>query len=1773
MINIFELKKSSIIDNTYIKKYFNPTIDKNEKNKIRSLVDYRKIYEYNFLNQYKYNDVVSLLSNTEIFNEKNWINHIRHLVYYNKYLIDHKHNRLNYNFIKINSIQEFYTLLKKHYEYILKKEINPFKNLSKRLNKQGNFILTLYDNSLTMIKYKIPYNILTEGDLLNLCILRLKELLIYIYPNLKDILTPNILDEKYKRTKIDKTQTNKLKEQNINDEMIIKYLLPFINSEYFKDIYKIKSINELYTKKIDKQHNDQENKYYYTNYSCDHTLSISKEDQFFKQSKSIYTSNNSKNGIIPYTFNVDDFILNANAIFKTIIYTENKMYVNWINVFPYVPSYELLKDTLFYNRHKYLPSIKSKLDITELFFFATLDYNILETPIDDLLFMNNTINAYYCKHFNNNWYSLSYNEIDNLLNNNKFIEEINTEHIIKSLYTQGKITDILVNDYKQLNKQLYLDYINKKINNIIKTKNDYDNIIQFFLNDQNKYREYIIKICKDAYYFMPINYIDLKEFNKIYMLSTQIDYEHFKDIQTNINLKIINDMFMFYNRKNKDKFDYFELYTYFYKFMITLLSESNQSTNIISFDFNTFKKYYNNYFKNPDYKPSNDKLFNNGLKNLLISIEVIYELKYNNKKSDYIQNMFINQNQLKKEYKYNIDCIKDIYEKFIKELNIVLEYCYNNNYEIEVNDSEKYNILDKEINKQNSQYVFNKNVEKINGYLYHTYWGEFFSMYYLEQINIFNKYLNNRIIYATGGTGTGKSTQLPKLLLFAGSVIDNINSYHILCSEPRQRPTKENAINISKQFSSPILQEDFDSKHNNLEYYIQYKHGNDKTHYFNNKKYPVLMFATDKIVYQNVCNNPLCCSYKCYTNLNKIITNEVYNMIIVDEAHEHNVNMDFILSIMKYYCQHNNKIKLVIISATMDADEDKYRKFYDTVNDMIYPHTIKTIYNEDFLENRKIINPKTNQIYTYEELNDDNLELSNDNKQKLYQVVDRRLDISEPNKTTIYKITDIYKDMTSLELSDENLKDKKITEIIFEILKDKNAKDILVFKSGSKPINKLVKEINDKLPYDTIALPYYSALNDTVKDFIEKLSQYHDVIDIDKSIDISQLTSIEKFINGGPAYKHYILIATNIAEASITIPTLSHVIDDGIQNVSRFDYKYESTGLSIGYIANTNRLQRRGRVGRKADGTVYYLYKEGALDGQQPEYNICNSNIVPDLVELFTDNSLKNKLITENTKLNNKINQHDLLIAITNINYLLSNIQIENIVKNGLLYVSFNNLQIINDKENIINQLDMYQLSIDYINNYCINGNINLKVNDNVIINTNGKYQIIMNKILLYPNLSIDDFIEQSLDKDKRKIPWFESYKLNKKYTGYLKIEDESIFDNMKKIYDKIKIIFMSSICATNSDENEKENNQLEDKFIYGGNKILDQFQKKEYIKYKCGFYYDVLLDVQYNFFNISPDQKNIKRDLFGNIIFINEIMSNNMRKYLMNTYKGLSILDYSINNNRIIHTNEYELINSLTLNLQSHYLFLPQIIVGLCLAYLNNCVDLYIIYASIILNYDELFSKLKLDRNIKFDSELQYFVNQYINKDMNTDLYNKVSSTINMFNNIINNKSTENDIFNVLIISYKNILNLENVSNETERIIIILIYIFKNKLVVNLPSEYLKIIHPIRRTNIIIGPNSKIPMYIYRNIYTSISNPSQNVIKRYDDNNNCNEHDFVLYLSDKLENDGLNSYVIISLTIPFNPNYLKYVNINKNNILSQLNKPSIDIYYRRCLEMLLKYI
>ena len=477
-------------------------------------------------------------------------------------------------------------------------------------------------------------------------------------------------------------------------------------------------------------------------------------------------------------------------------------------------------------------------------------------------------------------------------------------------------------------------------------------------------------------------------------------------------------------------------------------------------------------------------------------------------------------------------------------------------------------------------------------------WMTTYAMDWISQISFFHHYLNNRIIYLTGATGVGKSTQAPKLLLYSLKMLDYKNTGRIACTQPRTRPTEDNANRISYEMGVPIEEPNPPAKEETIEtenYYIQYQHKIKK--HVSSQPTLILKIMTDGTLYQQLKNPVL----KRLSGENYTINN-VYDIIIVDEAHEHNYNMDLILTKMKYVTYYNNDIKLVIISATLEDDEPIYRRYYRTINDnRMFPFNF-------YLEDHKL-----------DRIN-----------------VDRRIHISPPGETTQFKIEDNY------------IPDGDPVEIIRNITSTSTKDgDILLFQPGRKEISEAVSALNKITPSDTIALPYYGELSQTDKNFIEKINKESlSELIIPKSIPFethSNYKGAEKVPKG--TYKRFILVATPIAEASITISSLTYVVDTGFQKNNVFDYYLRDEKLKTTLISESSRIQRRGRVGRVANGEVYYIYEQHAMENNKRQYGISISNLYEILYDLLQDNPKEDPFFSKTNDPNfieNLLNKKDI---------------------------------------------------------------------------------------------------------------------------------------------------------------------------------------------------------------------------------------------------------------------------------------------------------------------------------------------------------------------------------------------------------------------------------------------------------------------------------------------------------------------------------------------------
>ena len=485
-------------------------------------------------------------------------------------------------------------------------------------------------------------------------------------------------------------------------------------------------------------------------------------------------------------------------------------------------------------------------------------------------------------------------------------------------------------------------------------------------------------------------------------------------------------------------------------------------------------------------------------------------------------------------------------------------------------------------------------------------WPLFYAMDWISQISFFQHYIYHQVLYVTGATGQGKSTQVPKLLLYALKVIDYKSNGKVICTQPRVPPTVNNSTRIAEELGIPIEQSSNYSsnklKTNN--YYVEYKH-QAASHLNTKKTHSSLKIVTDGTLLEEIKKNPTL-----KVNVKDKLTNiNLYDIIIVDEAHEHNINMDIIIALSRQTCYFNNQVRLIIVSATMDDDEPIYRRYFSNINDnLLYP--IKNTIQHPLLEHLSNFLP-----YAY--------------------YMDRRYHISPPGETTQYKVNEIYLD-TDLHGETEKIESINAQEAgykkIIEICSKTQSGEILFFANGKREILLAVEYLNNNLPAGNIALPYFSELNITYKNIIEKIGSKISTIKNKRTQIHLEWGSeyIEDLSVPNGLYKRSIIIATNVAEASVTIDGLAFVVDNGYAKVNNFNPVLNKTKLEIEKISESSREQRKGRVGRTADGTVYYMYKKDARKFIKPKYKITQEDFAASLLGLLADKKINEINIKDN---------------------------------------------------------------------------------------------------------------------------------------------------------------------------------------------------------------------------------------------------------------------------------------------------------------------------------------------------------------------------------------------------------------------------------------------------------------------------------------------------------------------------------------------------------------
>lgn len=407
-----------------------------------------------------------------------------------------------------------------------------------------------------------------------------------------------------------------------------------------------------------------------------------------------------------------------------------------------------------------------------------------------------------------------------------------------------------------------------------------------------------------------------------------------------------------------------------------------------------------------------------------------------------------------------------------------------------------------------------------------------------EYIDIIKK---NQVILVISGTGSGKTVLFPKYALHSYNY-----SGKIAITLPKQIITKSAA-----EFSAKTL----DVKLGN-EVGYKYKGHSEKS--INTK----LLYATDGTIVSKLLFDPLLQEFDC---------------VIIDEAHERKVQIDFLLYLLKETLKKRKKFKIIIMSAT--------------INNNIFENYFKS--------------------FKY-----------------------KKIDIGGE---TNYKIESIF---LKNDIKNNDFINKGI-EIILDIINSKNIKnynnDILFFITSTNEAKKVCNILSSK-NNSIFCIEVYAGM------------------DKDKQL----LAQDESLYRQNNNYKIKVVIATNVAESSLTIKGIKYVIDSGYQLNSSFDIKLKGKKLIKELISNAQAKQRMGRAGRTSPGICYHLYTENTFNNIMktfPDPDIRTEDITTECLKLLNnDNVLKVK------NLKNLLNN---FIEPPKDKYI--NFAIENLNKNNLI--------------------------------------------------------------------------------------------------------------------------------------------------------------------------------------------------------------------------------------------------------------------------------------------------------------------------------------------------------------------------------------------------------------------------------------------------------------------------------------------------------------------------
>ena len=329
------------------------------------------------------------------------------------------------------------------------------------------------------------------------------------------------------------------------------------------------------------------------------------------------------------------------------------------------------------------------------------------------------------------------------------------------------------------------------------------------------------------------------------------------------------------------------------------------------------------------------------------------------------------------------------------------------------------------------------------------------------------------VVVVAGETGSGKTTQLPKFCLEADRGLRGL----IGCTQPRRIAARAMASRVAEELGQELGQA--------VGYQVRFRERTGPNGY--------LKFMTDGILLAEAVKD---------RQLRR------YDTLIIDEAHERSLNIDFLLGYLKRLVARREDLRVVITSATIDTE--KFARHF---------------------ENAPVIEV-SGRGYPVE-------------------VRYRPLDAEASDSRDLYR---------------------GIVEGVRELDRVDPRGDVLVFLSGEREIHEARDALNAAGLRNTEVLPLYARLSAA-----EQQRVFH------------------------PGNARRIILATNIAETSLTVPRIRFVIDSGLARISRYAHRSGIQRLPIEPVSRASANQRLGRCGRLGPGTCIRLYDEAEFEAR-PEF-------------------------------------------------------------------------------------------------------------------------------------------------------------------------------------------------------------------------------------------------------------------------------------------------------------------------------------------------------------------------------------------------------------------------------------------------------------------------------------------------------------------------------------------------------------------------------------------